>query len=88
MSVVVAWHELTHQKPTFLVVVGGTIRDQPRRATRSLRHPHGHPLVFGGKLKRAVKSVASLIISSAQSAAARYFVTGTSSHNALKWTGV
>ena len=32
---------------------------------------------------RALESVASLIISSAQSSAARYFVTGSSSHDVL-----
>jgi hypothetical protein len=36
--------------------------------------PHGHPLYLVVRLKRAVESVASLIISSAQSAAARYCV--------------
>jgi hypothetical protein len=43
--------------------------------------PRSHLLVFYNLLKRAVESVASLIISSAQSAAARYFVTGSRSHN-------
>ena len=43
LDIVVAWHKLAHQNPAFLVAVGRrpscwSIRDQPRRATRPLRH--------------------------------------------------
>jgi hypothetical protein len=90
LVVVAAWYELTHQKPAFLVAVGDT-RDF-RLGSLEINHdaplalfaiPHGQPLYLVVRLKRAVELVALLIISSAQSSAARYFVTGSSNHNAL-----